>query len=525
MPNAKRHTRVAVIGATGYVGGRLVPRLLESGYTVRAIARSAYKLQCRPWGSHPNLETAGADVFDDASLAVALKNVDVAYYLVHSMRPGLSDFASADRRAARNMAKAAAEQGVQRIIYIGGLGDENDPELSHHLRSRIETARVLAEGTVPVTFLRAAMILGSGSASFEIMRYLVDRLPLMVTPRWVYTRSQPIAITDVLGYLEGCLDVPETTGQTYDIGGPDILAYNDIFRIYAEEAGLAPRIIIPVPVFTPKLSSWWIHLVTPVPASLARPLTEGLRNEVICTDDRIRKLIPRELLSVRQAIRRALDRVRQHEVETCWADAGELHPPEWLACGDASFAGGTVLECSHRVRLACPPERVWKTVRGIGGSHGWYYAEFLWKLRGLADRLIGGVGLRRGRRDPDDIRPGDALDFWRVTAVDENRRLQLLAEMKLPGEAILQLSLTPTADGGTELAQIARFLPRGLWGILYWYAMYPFHGFLFKGMLENIASRTGCAMTARPEAFVSEQSSCALPPEATRSGSDSPQGD
>lgn len=512
MPDAAmQKTRVAVIGATGYVGGRLVPRLLEAGYAVRAVARSAVKLRGRPWGGHPNLEVAGADVHDRASLSAALRGVEVAYYLVHSMVPGQKDFASADRDAARHMAEAAAEQGVSRIIYLGGLGDEDDPDLSHHLRSRMETARVLAEGPVPVTFLRAAMILGSGSASFEIMRYLVDRLPVMVTPRWVRTLCQPIAITDVLGYLQGCLDAPQTAGQTYDIGGPDVLDYEQIFRIYAEEAGLRRRLVIPVPVFTPKLSSWWIHLVTPVPAALARPLAEGLRNEVVCHESRIAEVIPRQTLTVRQAIRRALDRVRQHEVETCWADAGELLPPEWLACGDAPYAGGTVLESNHKVVLACPPERVWKTIRGIGGVHGWYYAEPLWMLRGLVDRLIGGVGLRRGRRDPEDLRPGDALDFWRVTAVEENSRLQLLAEMKLPGEAILQFSLTPTEDGGTELAQVARFLPRGLVGIAYWYSLYPVHGWLFKGMLRTIAGRTGCAVCDAPRAFSGSGGMCVLP--------------
>ncbi|NJB68032.1 uncharacterized protein YbjT (DUF2867 family) [Desulfobaculum xiamenense] len=522
MPSATHHSspspsarRVAVIGASGYVGGRLVPLLLDAGHTVRAVVRSPRKLSCRPWSTHPRLETAAADVRDLESLTAALADVEVAYYLVHSMRPGQRNFARADHEAARVMAEAAARCGVSRIIYLGGLGDEDDPTLSRHLRSRMETGRVLAEGPVPVTCLRAAMILGSGSASFEIMRYLVDRLPVMVTPRWVRTKCQPIAISDVLGYLVGCLDVPQTAGRTFDIGGPDILNYEEIFALYAEEAGLRRRTVVPVPVFTPALSSWWIHLVTPVPASLARPLAEGLRNEVVCRENDIRALVPRELLSVREAIRRALDRVRQGNVETCWADAGETRPPEWLACGDAPYAGGTVFECNHRVALGCAPAEVWRTVRGIGGAHGWYHADVLWWLRGLADRLIGGVGLRRGRRDPDDLHPGDALDFWRVLVVEPERRLQLLAEMKLPGEAILQFSLTPLPDGGTELSQIARFLPRGLWGMAYWYALAPVHGWLFKGMLRGMARATACPLRGDVTAFEHSGDMCILPSEPT----------
>lgn len=512
MPEQTDHPNtIAVLGATGYIGGRLVPRLLERGYRVRAIARSAYKLQCRPWGQHKNLEIAAADVLDRDSLKKALTGVRVAYYLVHSMQPDQSDFAEADRTAAQNMAELAEELGLERILYLGGLGDEADPELSHHLRSRIETGHILERGQVPVTCFRAAMILGSGSASFEIMRYLVDRLPIMLTPSWVRTLSQPIAVRDVLGYLEGALECPETTGQTFDIGGPDVLSYEEIFHIYAKEAGLHKRLIIPVPFFSPTLSSLWIHIITPVPASLARPLAKGLRSTVVCEDTRIRELLPRQLLTVQQAIHFALERIRQHKVESCWMDAGELQPPEWISCGDAHYAGGTILESNHRVRLACAPDKVWKTVKSIGGERGWYYGEVLWKLRGLADRLIGGVGLRRGRRDPEELLPGDVLDFWRVTVVEENSRLQLLAEMKLPGEAMLQFSITPQIDGNTELSQIARFLPRGLWGMLYWYSLYPLHGWLFSGMLGKIAELTGCEILSGPESFTQSASMCTLP--------------
>lgn len=515
---SKQGGPIAVIGATGYIGGRLVPLLLERGWRVRACARSTGKLSCRPFAAYPDLEIARADVMDRASLEAALAGCRAAFYLVHSMRPGTDDFSSADRTAAENMARAAEAAGVARIIYLGGLGDEDDPGLSHHLKSRLETGRVLADGPVPVTTLRAAMILGSGSASFEIMRYLVDRLPVMVTPRWVRTQAQPIAVSDVLNYLAGCLEHPETAGETYDIGGPDVMDYEGIFAVYAQEAGLAQRLIVPVPVLTPRLSSLWIHLVTPVPASLARPLAEGLRNRVVCKDNRIRDIIPTELLSVRQAIRRALDRVNQHAVPTCWSDAGDPHPPEWLtrpsewaACGDAPYAGGTVHEASYRVDLDCPPEAVWPTIARIGGRTGWYYGDALWRLRGLADRLLGGVGLRRGRRHPVELGVGDALDFWRVLAVEPGRRLLLLAEMKVPGQAVLQFALEPLGNG-CRLTQVARFLPRGLWGMVYWWSMAPFHAWLFKGMLRSMARATDCHLLSGPEPFRDHGASCSLRP-------------
>ena len=517
---------IAVVGATGYIGGRLVGLLLERGWRVRACARNTEKLSCRPFAGHPMLEAVRADVMDQASLEGALQGAQAAFYLVHSMptRSGEkgADFASADRRAAARMAGAAAAAGVRRVIYLGGLGDEDDPDLSHHLKSRLETGRVLADGPVPVTILRAAMILGSGSASFEIMRYLVDRLPVMVTPRWVRTQAQPIAVTDVLAYLAGCLEHPETTGQTYDIGGPDVMDYEGIFAIYAQEAGLPQRMVVPVPVLTPRLSSWWIHLVTPVPASLARPLAEGLRNRVVCGDNRIRDIIPTELLTVRRAIRRALDRIGQDAVPTCWSDAGEARPPEWLTCGDAPYAGGTVLESSHRVDLDCPPEAVWPVVARIGGDNGWYFADPLWRLRGLADRLLGGVGLRRGRRHPTQIGVGDALDFWRVLAVEPGKRLLLLAEMKLPGQAVLQFSLEPLG-AGCRLSQVARFLPRGVLGLAYWWAMAPFHAWLFpgmlRGMLRAVAGDTGCRVLSGPESFKDQGASCSLRPPSGDGGS------
>ncbi|MDI6854507.1 MAG: SDR family oxidoreductase [Deltaproteobacteria bacterium] len=494
-----REAPVLVTGATGYVGGRLIPQLLEAGYKVRALGRSAAKLKGRPWAGHPNVELAAGDVLDADSLTKAATGCWAGFYLVHSMVADPKGYTETDRQAARNMVKAAAASGLERIVYLGGLGGAEDPHLSEHLRSRYEVARILQSGPVPATFLRAAMILGSGSASFEIMRYLVDRLPVMITPRWVSNPVQPIAISNVLGYLQGCLEHDEVKGQTFDIGGPEVVSYRKLFDIYAEEAGLPRRLIIPVPVLTPKLSSYWIHLVTPVPASIARPLAEGLRNPVICQENRIREIIPQELLDCRATIRLALEKVQQQRVDTCWMDAGRAAPPEWLICGDAPYAGGTVLDLAYRIVLAASPEEVWQPIAKIGGQTGWYFGTRLWQIRGWFDRLLGGVGFRGGRRHPTDIRVGDALDFWRVLEVEPGRRLQLLAEMKLPGEAILEFQLKKIDEGRTELVQRARFLPKGLWGIVYWHLLDPWHRWVYGGMLKAIAGAAGKEIIRGPE--------------------------
>lgn len=490
---------ILVTGGTGYVGGRLIPRLLAGGHRVRALARSPERLHCRPWGRHARLEIAAGDALDRDAFVRAARGCGVAYYLIHSMNAHKGRFADADRRAADNMVAAARQNHLSRIIYLGGLGKQNHEALSHHLKSRHEVERILQAGPAPVTNLRAAMILGSGSASFEMLRYLVDRLPVMITPRWVQTPCQPIAIGNVLDYLEGCLEVDQTVGQTFDIGGPDILTYRDLIHIYAREAGLRQRLIIPVPVLTPWLSAKWVHLVTPVPASIAQPLAEGLSIPVVCRDHRIRNLVPVTIMDARQTIRSALARIRQEQVDTCWFDGGGSLPPEWTTCGDADYAGGTVLGGAHRIVLEGDARSVWSTVRTIGGKNGWYFAQSLWRLRGLLDRMVGGPGLRRGRRHPSDLRVGDGLDFWRVIALDPPQRLLLLAEMKTPGDALLEFMISPQGADKVELKMISRFLPRGLAGILYWYALLPTHRWLFEGMLRAVARKTGLPVTRGPE--------------------------
>lgn len=479
---------VLVTGATGYLGGRLVPRLLERGFTVRCLARDPRKLAARDWASHPRLELAAGDAGDRAALAAALAGCRAAYYLVHSMLVAGGEYAARDRELAATFRDAAAAAGVERLVYLGGLG-ETGTGLSEHLASRREVEAVLADGPVPVTVFRAAMIIGSGSASFETLRYLVERLPWMVTPRWVETECQPIAVRDVLRYLVDCLGVPETAGRTLDIGGPEVLSYREILQLTAAALGLPRRRIVPVPVLTPRLSSLWIHLVTPISARIARPLAEGLRNRVVCRDDEAERLLPGERLTMRQAIELAVGRTRSGATETTWSDAGPIP-------GDPDWAGGKLFEDRRTTQVAATPTALFAAVCRIGGGHGWYAADLLWRLRGALDRLAGGPGLRRGRRDPDHVAYGDALDFWRVTGVEPDRSLSLRAEMKLPGEALLRFEITPDAGDPTRslLTQIARFQPRGLAGLAYWYAVAPFHGLVFRGMLEGIrreATRTG----------------------------------
>lgn len=500
---------VLVTGATGYVGGRLVMKLLGDGYRVRAMARSKAKLAARSWAGQAGLELVEADARDLESLRKACAGCRVAYYLIHSMNPETKDFAQADRQAAENMKQAAAAAGLERIVYLGGLIPE-DQGMSHHLASRAEVGDILASGSVPVTIFRAAMILGSGSVSFEIMRYLVDRLPVMITPAWVRTPVQPISIRNVLGYLVQCLHHEETIGRTFDICGPEVMTYQDLFQIYAREAGLPRRRILPIPFLTPKLSSYWIHLVTPVHSSIAVPLAEGLSNTVVCRDNSIKAIIPQNLMTCRETILRILYKREHQIVETCWLDAGVLRPSEWAHAGDVSYAGGSMISLAYFVRLAAGPETIWKPVVAIGGNQGWYYADFLWRLRGMLDKLAGGFSARRGRRHNTELAVGDALDFWRVSEINPPHHLMLVADMKTPGDAALEFRIVPAGKNQSEIRMISRFMPKGLWGLAYWYALLPFHKWIFKGMLKNLAQNLGAQITKGPGSLTDDQ--CRLEP-------------
>jgi uncharacterized protein YbjT (DUF2867 family) len=407
-----------------------------------------------------------------------LEACDAAFYLVHSMMSAGGEYARRDQQLALTFARAAREAEVGRIVYLGGLG-ETGSNLSEHLSSRRDVEGALASTSVPVTVLRAAMIIGSGSASFEILRYLVQRLPIMITPKWVSTPCQPIAVENVVAYLVGVLSVPETKSGVFDIGGPETLSYSDIMRVMAEELKLPRRWIIPVPVLTPRLSSYWIHLVTPLSHKIAIPLAEGLKNPVVCRDDRITRLIPQKLLNVREAIRAALSQMATHGVETNWSMAGPMP-------GDPDWSGGTVFRDTREIAIDAPAGAAFRAVCRLGGQRGWHAADWLWTVRGWLDRLAGGPGLRRGRRDPDTLRYGEALDFWRVVGFDQDRCVSLRAEMRLPGEALLDFRIEQHDKTHCILRQTALFQPRGLLGLLYWYAVLPFHRIVFHGMLAGI---------------------------------------
>lgn len=472
---------VLVTGATGYIGGRLVPRLLEAGYRVRCLVRDPARLQGRSW--LPRVEVAQGDVFDRSSLVAAMTGVGSAYYLVHSLAAG-DDFHQRDLDAARAFASAFAEAGGTRIVYLGGLGHPGH-DLSPHLRSRQDTGDALREAGVPVTEFRAAVIVGAGSLSFEMVRYLTERVPVMVCPRWVYTRIQPIAIRNVLDYLVAALGTPASAGEVVEIGGADVITYGEMMTIYAGIRGLR-RLMVPVPLLTPHLSSYWVHLVTPIPSTIARPLIEGLRNEVVVRDTRARTLFPHiEPLDYGSAVRLALRRLEAGQVETAWSDALSTSQ------GDRPLVQLTTREgmvFEHRQRVVRASARqVYRVFSTLGGTRGWLYMNWAWEARGLLDRLVGGVGMRRGRRDPHDVRTGDAVDFWRVETVEPDHLLRLRAEMKVPGRAWLEFEVVPDGAARSVLSQTALFAPKGLFGWLYWYSLYPVHGVMFSNMIRRLA--------------------------------------
>jgi len=471
-----------VTGATGYVGGRLVPRLLELGYRVRVLARDASRLEGRPWRGR--VEVVQGDVMRPETLGPALAGVACAWYLIHSMAD-VAAFAARDEAAARNFGSAAAAAGTSRIIYLGGLGDPAS-DLSHHLRSRQQTGAALGAAGVPVTEFRASIVVGSGSISFEMIRYLAERLPVMICPRWVYTRVQPIAIADVVEYLAAAPTNAESTGRVIEIGGADVLTYGRMMLEYARVRGLR-RVLLAVPLLTPRLSSLWVHLVTPVPSRIARPLILGLRNETVVRDPEGAALFDGiRPMGYEAALLRALARLEASQVETTWSDALTASMGEREAAKFLGAQEGMLVEVRRR-RVAAAPEAVFRAFTALGGRRGWLFADFLWRLRGGLDRLLGGVGFRRGRRHPTELRPGDALDFWRVEEVQPGRLLRLRAEMRVPGRAWLQFEVKTDPAGGAQMEQTAFFAPKGLAGQMYWALIYPLHALIFSGLIRRVA--------------------------------------
>ena len=476
--------RILVTGASGYVGGRLVRALLNEGLTVRVNVRDKKKISGQIWANEVEVSVGNATNFEE--MKRALEGVHTAFYLLHSIGVG-TDFDELEAEMARNFAKAAEASGVKQIVYLGGIA--NVEKQSKHLASRARTGVELSSTSVPVLELRAGIVIGSGSASFEMLRHLTHRLPVMTTPKWVSNRTHPIAIRDVLWYLSNAAKLEKPVSGIFDIGGPEILSYADMMQKFAKCSGLRKRWIIKVPVLTPKLSSLWIGFVTPVPTRLARPLIGSLINETVADPKKsIDAIIPKPeegLIDVTTAINLALSRTTSNQVETRWSDANAITAPWQKAQSDPDWAGEITLQDKRQVITDAPIDCVWKSIEQIGGDTGWYGADFLWWARGVIDRLVGGVGIRRGRRDPKHLRVGDSLDFWRVEAVEKEKVLRLYAEMILPGKAWLEFRIS-SEDGKVKIVQEATFSPRGLGGQLYWYSVLPLHAFVFPTMLRNI---------------------------------------
>jgi len=470
---------ILVTGASGYVGGRLVPALEERGERVRCMARNPQYLAGR---FHQNTEVVAGDVLDPSSLATALTGVDTAYYMVHSMGSTIGDFEEQDRSGAQNFARAAIECGVRRVIYLGGLGE--DAHLSPHLASRAEVGHILANEGPPTLEFRASIVIGSGSLSFELVRSLVNKLPVMITPRWVHTLAQPIAIEDVISYLVHGLYLQQQGGTVFEIGGPERVTYAELMHEYARQIGVR-RIAVPIRFLSPKLSSLWLGLVTPVYARIGRKLIDSLRNETIVNDTRALECFTVKPLGARQAIERALHNEDREIAQTRWSDALSSggKPQRW---GGARL-GSRFIDLQESF-VSVDTTRAYEPIRRIGGANGWYFATWVWRLRGFVDLLMGGVGMRRGRRHPTDLRPGDILDFWRVETYEDKHLLRLQAEMKVPGRAWLQFEVQP-AVRGSKITQTAIFDPLGLSGLIYWYGLYPVHWLIFRGMLYKIARR------------------------------------
>lgn len=488
-PGTVRRT-VLLTGATGYVGGRLLPLLTARGLNVRCLARRPAELAPRLAEGN---EVVAGDVLEPQTLGEAMRGVHTAYYLIHSMG-GAGEFEERDRQAAMNFGAAAREAGVRRIVYLGGLG-EDGPDLSPHLRSRHEVGEVLRASGVPVIEFRASIVIGSGSLSFEMIRALVERLPIMITPQWVRVPAQPIAIEDVLSYLAAAMDLECEGSRIFEIGGPDRCSYGDLMREYARQRGLR-RWMIPVPVLTPALSSLWLGLVTPLFARIGRKLVDSIRHPTVVRDAAALEVFPIRPIGLSEAMARALRNEDREFAQSRWSDAvsaSQGWDGESKAYGGRRFGNQLVDTRSRHVDVR--PEAAFAPIRRIGGETGWYFGNFLWRLRGALDLLAGGVGLRRGRRDPEDLAVGDVVDCWRVEAFEPGRRLRLRAEMKLPGRAWLNFEVEPEA-GGSRITQTAQFDPLGLAGLAYWYGVWPLHELVFRGMLRGIAEQAGGAVTA-----------------------------
>ncbi|WP_082097321.1 SDR family oxidoreductase [Demequina silvatica] len=477
---------VLVLGATGYIGGRLVPRLLAGGYRVRVLTRSGARLAALPWAG--DVEVVEGDAADADAMGRAMDGVDVVYYLIHSMHAG-RDYGRLDRAIALTVAKAAAAHRVGRIVYLSGLHPDG-VDLSPHLASRKEVGDILVASATPTLVLQAGVVIGSGSASFEMIRHLTEVLPYMPAPRWVRNRIQPIAVRDVIWYLLAAAHVEGDVNREVDIGGPDVMRYSEMMNGYADVAGLPRRGITALPVLTPSLASHWVGLVTPVPRQIARPLVESLLHSCVVKDDAVAGLIPpppEGLTGYREAVRLALGRIEIDQVETSWVDARVPGAPSDPMPSDPDWAGRTVFQDRRSKVTSAQPGPVWDVITTVGGATGWYSASVLWAARGLMDRVAGGVGQRRGRRTRGDLRVGDAVDVWRVEVLEPERLLRLRAEMRVPGKAWLELGVEPTSSGSVY-RQRAVFFPRGLTGRLYWLSMLPFHGLIFSGMVNRIVA-------------------------------------
>lgn len=475
---------ILMTGATGYIGGRLTPCLLERGYTVRCLTRDPARLHGRQWVDDVEVIKGNALTYD--TLMAAMQGVDVAYYMIHSLASGKKAFEEHDRRAADNFGRAAAAVGIRRIIYLGGLLPSGN-RCSLHLHSRMETGNCLRTYGVPVTEFRAGVIVGSGSLSFELIRYVTERIPFMICPQWAQTPAQPIALRTVLQYLIEALDVPESTGRIIEIGGNDVLSYGDMFRIYAKVRGLK-RWVVGIPILSPRLGPVWTSLITPFPLKIVRPLIEGLNEELVVRDDTARRLFSVRPIAYEAAVRLALRRFARGNIDTIWSDALSSSVPNGKLLVTLGHREGLIRERVGIVARASPAA-AFQVIQSLGGDTGWLYARLLWQIRGFIDWLVGGVGLRRGRRSPTDVRVGDALDFWRVEALEQDRLLRMRAEMKVPGKAWLQLDVKPVDVRRVRIRLTAFFEPKGLWGLIYWYSLYPIHHVIFKGMVKVLRRR------------------------------------